>query len=246
MPPVRGAQRIATRVARPPPGAPQAPHAAREPPGGGPPRPRLPRESRADSAAGGDADMARLDGRSPRADTGPDGLGRGAAVADAVVAVGTELRTGCWMARVEPPSRARALCGASTATPALRRALSVDLARSRGVAGGRVLYVEEELVAVRIPSEAEPPTDPEGPLAAEVAVAERLAVAAEGAAVVGVPLATAVMAAPTLDPVLPAAPAPALVAEGGESFPKILCTRDPGVAADAFGRVYGVVVELMG
>lgn len=103
-----------------------------------------------DITTGGDADVARLAGRSPRTES--DGPTRG-------VTSGTWLGTGG-----RPPNRARALCGASTAEPPpRRRAPSVDLVMSLGVDGNLALYaapaVEEVGADERFADEGVPPPD---------------------------------------------------------------------------------------
>lgn len=144
-----------------------------------------------------------------------------------------------------PPSRARALCGASIEAlfAARRRALSLDVTpcrfKSLGVVGGLVVYVEFVDAAAEaalvckgrtpkpeLPVELLRPAD--GPVAGD-----RLADKQPPGAWCGCGVTAPAVGGP-------AAAVEDALADGGESLLKIRCTKEPGVVAE--GRVYGGVV----
>jgi len=178
-------------------------------------------------------------GRSLRADRGATALVRGVVAEGTPVVVATKGTGG------RPPSRARALCGASMEAlfAARRRAVSVDVMpcrfKSRGVVGGLVVYVEfvdaaaeAALVCKGLTPKPELPVEllrpADGP-----AAGDRLADKQPPGAWCGCGVTVPAF-------VGPAAAVDDALADGGESLLKMRCTNEPGVAAD--GRVYGGVV----
>jgi len=145
-----------------------------------------------------------------------------------------------------PPSRARALCGASMEAlfAGRRRALSVDVTpcrfMSRGVVGGLVVYVEfvdaaaeAALVCKGLTPKPELPVELLRPADGPVA-GDRLADMQPPPG----PWCGCGVTAPAVAG--PAAAVDDALADGGESLLKMRCTNEPGVPAD--GRVYGGVV----